>query len=119
MYRDCAVDQKARLLTTNVRIDFQSAASDNGCLSAEIEFVVDTVGVPELGSQRVVRATTRPFGEAVLATVPSLKYEPARLAGAHVRQIVIERRSAMLANVIVPKGSPPPAGPPSKRPPNC
>lgn len=103
-----------------MRPDFQSSASENGCLSAEVEFVVDAAGVPEFGSQRVVRATTRAFGEAVLAMVPRLKYEPARLAGAPVRQIVTEQRSAMLATVLVPKGSPPPSGPPSsQRPPNC
>jgi hypothetical protein len=108
VYRDCAVDDKAKLLTTNTRLDFQPASSDNGCLAAEVEFVVDTAGVPELGSARLVRATTQPFGQAVMAIVPSLKYEPARLAGLRVRQIVVERRTAMLARFVVPAGSTPP-----------
>jgi hypothetical protein len=107
VFRDCAVDEKARLTTSSTRPDFQPAASDNGCLAAEVEFVVDTLGIPETGSARVVRATTQPFGEAVVAMVPSLRYEPARLAGMRVRQIVTERRSATVGRVVVPMGQTP------------
>jgi hypothetical protein len=119
VYRDCAVDEKARLLTTNARPDFQPSSSDNGCIAAEVEFVVDTAGVPELGSQRLVRATKQPFGDAVLAMVTTLRYEPARLAGVRVRQIVSERRTVMVSNVLVPKGSGPPTRGGSQRAPNC
>jgi hypothetical protein len=118
VFRDCAVDEKARLTTTNAHPDFQPAPSDNGCLAAEVEFVVDTLGAPEVGSARVVRATTQPFGDAVVAMVPSLKYEPARLSGTRVRQIVVERRTAMLARFVVPAGSTPTRSG-AQRPPNC
>jgi hypothetical protein len=113
------VDEKARLTTTNAHPDFQPTRSDNGCLAAEVEFVVDTTGVPEFGSPRLVRATTPAFGEAVLAMVPSLRYEPARLAGVRVRQIVSERRTAMLTTVVVPMGSAPPTRGGSQHAPSC
>lgn len=119
VYRDCAVDEKARLTTTNVRPDFQPAPGDNGCLTAEVEFVVDTAGVPEIGTQRVIRATTPPFGDAVLGMVPSLRYAPARLKGARVRQIVSEQRSATLARFVVPMGQTPTRSGAQQRPPNC
>jgi len=108
VYRDCAVNEKARVTTTNARVDFQPLTSDHGCFTAEVEFVVDTLGVPEQGTQRLVRATTPAFGEAVLAIVPALRYEPARRAGVRVRQIVSERRTAMVGTVVVAKGSAPP-----------
>jgi hypothetical protein len=119
VYRDCAVDEKARLLTTNARMDFQPTASDNGCLAAEVEFVVDTLGKPEMGSAHIVRATTQAFGEALAAVVPSLKYQPARLAGVPVRQIVSERRSATIGRVVVPMGSAPPTRGGAPRAPTC
>jgi hypothetical protein len=46
----CAVDETARLTTTNARPDFQAAASDNGWLSAEVEFVVDTAAFRSSGA---------------------------------------------------------------------
>jgi hypothetical protein len=119
VYRDCAVDDKAQLITNNTRFDFQPAASDNGCLAAEVEFVVDTLGKPEMGSVQVVRATTRAFGDAVAAAVPSFLYQPARVAGVRVRQIVSERRSVIVGRVVVPMGSAPPSRGSAPRAPTC
>jgi hypothetical protein len=102
------VDERATVTAANARPDFQPMRSENGCFTAEVEFVVDTLGVPEQGTQRLVRATTPAFGDAVLAIVPSLRYQPARLAGARVRQIVSERRTAQVGTIVVAKGSAPP-----------
>jgi hypothetical protein len=102
VYRDCAVDEKARLLTTNLHPDFRPPTEPTGCFAAEVEFVVDTAGVPEPGSTRLVRETTREFGDAVVALVPRLRFTPARLGGSLVRQIVEMRRAVT-----------------TTRPPNC
>jgi hypothetical protein len=119
VYRDCAVDEKARLTTTNARPDFQPTRPESGCFAAEVEFVVDTAGIPEIETARVIRANSSSFGDAVLAMVRSLRYTPARIAGAPVRQIVSERRTVVSAMVAVPKGSAPPTRPPSTNVPNC
>jgi hypothetical protein len=108
VYRDCAVDKKAALVTTNVHPQFQPTGAERGCLAADVEFVVDTLGVPELGTSRLVRATTSSFGEAVVGMVPSLRYEPARVADHRVRQIVSMHQAAILSRVVVPAGSGPP-----------
>lgn len=119
VYRECAVDDKAKLLTTHPRFDFQPSASDPSCLAADLEFVVDTLGAPEIGSVQVLRATTRAFGEAVAATIPTFLYEPARLEGMRVRQIVSYRQTAMLGRVVVPMGGAPPTTGRAQRPPTC
>jgi hypothetical protein len=120
VYRDCAVDEKARLTTTNLHPDYQpTGRPDVGCFAAEVEFVVDSTGVPEVETARVVRANSSVFGDAVLAMVRSLRYEPAKIAGARVRQIVSERRTAVVGEVVVPKGSAPPTRGGSTHVPNC
>jgi hypothetical protein len=120
VYRDCAVDEKARLTTTNLHPDFQpTGRPENGCLSAEVEFVVDSTGVPEVETARLVRSNSSSFGDAVLAMVRSLRYEPAKIAGARVRQIVSDRRTAVVGNVVVPKGSAPPTRGGSTHVPTC
>jgi len=117
VYRDCAVDTKARLVTTGLHPDYRP--SRNGCYSAEVEFVVDAAGVPEPRSIRTVRTNDPAFAEALAAFVPGLKYEPARIGGAPVRQIVSERQSFMTGTVLVPKGSAPPSRPSGATRPNC
>lgn len=123
VFRDCAVDKKANLTTTNVHPDpsTYSGASRplNGqCFSVELEFVVSEHGAPELGTARVVRSSDPSFADAWLKTLAIWRYEPAIRAGRPVRQIVEERRTAATGVVVVAKGSPPPT-PPRGRAPNC
>src|SRR5687767_14380163 len=47
LFRDCAVDRKARLLTPRVRPDFTDRTTT--CHSVRVEFVVGSDGVPEAG----------------------------------------------------------------------
>lgn len=114
VFRDCAVDGKASLLVANARIDFQPPRAVTNCYSAEVEFVVDTNGTPELQTARIVRTTDQSFGQAVLTAVAGWRYKPAERDGHRVRQIVEDRRMAQTAVVIVPAGSPPPSGPPPR-----
>jgi hypothetical protein len=123
VFRDCAVDKKANLTTTNIRPDPSAFASASGpvngqCYSVELEFVVGEHGAPELGTARVVRSNDPSFADAWLKTLATWRYEPAIRAGKPVRQIVDERRTAATQVMLVPKGSPPP-GPPRERTPNC
>ena len=71
-----------------------------GCYSALIEFVVDTLGFPEVGTARVVRSTDPAFAQSAVAVLSRLKYEPARRGGMAVRQITtIEPKVAMAVAV--------------------
>lgn len=124
VFRDCAVDKKAKLLTTDVHPDGSSfmgtARVMNGqCFSVELEFVVSEHGAPELGTARIVRANDQGFAEAWLKTLSTWRYEPATRAGKPVRQIANERRTAATEVVRVASGSAPPSMPPRDRPPNC
>lgn len=119
-YRDCAVARRARLVNSGTRPDFQPSSSRrNACYSAEIEFVVDTAGVPEVRTARVVTTNDDAFAKAILETVGTWRYEPALLDGAKVRQIVTERRSAQTSVVAVPVGGALPTGPVGPSRPNC
>ena len=125
VYRDCAVDVRAQRQGEEIRSDYRpSTNARSACFSAELEFVVDTLGLPETRSARIVRTNNQDYATAVLATLPRWRYEPARLGNVHVRQIVQEKRSMAMATttVIVPAGSPPPtrgSAPPRGSVPRC
>src|SRR5690348_4734153 len=52
------------------------------------QFVVDTSGVVELDSFKVLKSTHALFTQAVRQTLPQLRYSPAEVAGRKVRQLV-------------------------------
>ena len=87
LYRACAVTIAARRIANDMRPDFWSRPIDNICLSALVEVAVDTLGRPELHTTRLVRASDPRFGAEVLAIVPGLRFQPARLGDRRVRQI--------------------------------
>jgi protein TonB len=53
-----------------------------------VHFVVDTAGRVEPATVRVVASTDELFAAAVRATLPSLRFTPARANGGRVRQLV-------------------------------
>lgn len=55
---------------------------------ARLSFVVDTLGRVELGTAQVVESTHPAFALAVQATLPRLRFSPARVGGRPVRQLV-------------------------------
>lgn len=118
VYRDCAVDVRAKNLT-RARLDYRpSSPPRNGaCYSAEIEFVVNAKGVPETNTARVVHTNDQGLAEATIAGLSAWKYEPARLGDVPVRQIVTEKSSMSAMVVVVPQGSAPTR--PNQRPPVC
>ncbi len=118
--RDCDVDRPAR---------FRSAPTprlygppSKPCVSATLEFVVDSTGVPEPETAIVFETDDRDYAEALLGTVSRWRYSPAELNKQRVSQVVRERRTLMLQRVVTytttrsGSGSPPPM-PPSPPPP--
>ena len=106
VYRDCAVDRKARLINST-QIRPEPVNITPGCQSVQIEFVVGIDGTPEVGTVRTVRATSSAFASSVIETLSLWKYEPALIDGIPVRQIVNTERKMSI--VVVAAGSP---GPP-------
>lgn len=96
VYRDCAVDKQASVVTTNVHPDFRVTGPAGACYTAEWEFVVGENGEPEAESQRLLHASDDQFAEAVHAMIGQLRYQPAVRDGNPVRQIVIRRESAQV-----------------------
>ena len=95
LYRACAVSVKARAIANDVRPEFRATGRDRSCYSAVIQVAVDSLGLPEGRTARVVRATDPGFAAAVLAIVPALRFEPARLGERRVRQL-FELREVMV-----------------------
>ena len=124
-FRACAVERPARLLNASREINWQppSGSTQPGtrCFVTQLEFVVDTTGIPEPGTARIVSSNEPGFAQAVLAGLPDWRYRPALRSGVPVRQIVTERRTTALVTrlVAVPAGSGPPAAPPPTSPPRC
>jgi TonB family protein len=59
--------------------------------SAFVIYVVDTTGVADTASFKVVDATHAAFGEAVREAMPKMRFRPAILGGVKVRQLVQQR----------------------------
>ena len=117
VYEACAVDRKAKLVTTDLRPDYRPTSQPqgrSGCFSADAQFVIDTLGKPEPSTVRITKTNDQAFAEAMLGLVTRLRYEPAVLAGKPVRQIQTEHRSIGYEVVVVrvPAGTAP--APPSR-----
>ena len=119
VYRECAVDKRAKLIDHSARPDFQPSTPPPGgqeCFRAEVEFVVDATGSPETETARVLRTNHPNFAESVLRLVGRWHYEPAVLNGEPVRQIVEASYGMGVATVVVPAGG---VARPPARPPRC
>lgn len=120
VYRDCAVDQHVLVLSRSPQPEFHpadaSAVPHDACYNAELEFVVDQTGTPEMSEARILRTNSPAFADAALAAVAQWHYKPASLAGAPVRQIVTQKLGMAIAVVVVRAGETPR---PPARPPSC
>lgn len=113
------MDREAKTRGFEPRLDWQPPLSelrDGGCYRANYEFVVDTLGFPEIATIRDVSVNNSSFGQAVRDVIPRLRYEPAQLRGAPVRQTVAYQQSVAVRKVISSSQFPPP---PPSRPPKC
>jgi hypothetical protein len=95
LYRACAVTVAARRVASDLQPDFYPGGRDRSCFTAFIQLAVDTLGRPEMRSVHLVRASDPGFGAAMLAVVPGLRFEPARMGDRRVRQIY-ELREVLL-----------------------
>jgi hypothetical protein len=96
-FADCQVEKQARRRGGEPKVDWRQTPGNfdpGSCYMAEFEFVVDTSGVVEEPSIRLVSSTDGDYEDAVRETISKLRYEPARLAGRKVRQVVRYQRKA-------------------------
>jgi len=121
VYRECAVDIKAKRIPDNSHPVFTPTRGGPNCYAVEVELVVDNAGKPEAETARVVRSTDRNFADAVMATVRDWRYEAAMLDHHPVRQIARETVKAAVGTVVVSSsgGPPPSTGMMPGRTPNC
>ncbi|MEO8335606.1 MAG: hypothetical protein ABI664_11575 [bacterium] len=110
LYRECAVDRKAQLLTTNISPEYRPSNPGNACFSAEVEYVITADGHVDGATARVLRTTTPAYGEAVLAVLPRYRFEPAKVNGAPVAQITWQKFEAISKVVAVVAGTRPNPG---------
>jgi hypothetical protein len=95
VYRDCEVDKPAKRKGGDPSLDFDRlrVVTDLSCLRVKLEFVVDTLGQPELFTVRTASSDHPQLEAAVRATVERLRYTPARLGDHPVRQTADHERS--------------------------
>ena len=120
VFRDCQVQTKALFLTTDIRPDFRPTTTNpksGRCYSAELEYVVNEQGAVETKTARVVRTIDQALADAMISILPQWKFEPAKLNGVAVRQIVSDTYSIESQVVVVPAGTRPPRSSGSARPP--
>jgi hypothetical protein len=87
LYHPCAVTLAAQRIANDMRPEFSQTGRSQNCYFALVELAVDTLGRPELRTARLVRTNDPGFAAEVLALVPGLRFQPARLGGRRVRQL--------------------------------
>ena len=56
----------------------------------DVSFVVDTTGIPDMSSLKVIKSTHQLFLNAVVAALPGVRFVPAEVGGKKVRQLVMQ-----------------------------
>jgi hypothetical protein len=119
VYHACHTDRAARERGVRPRMEWQptpSEVTDGACFRADFEFVVDTLGVPEVATVRVVRSSNPRFTEAARARIVAMRYLPAQRDGHPVRQVVQLSDAASVRRVV---STSPSSGTAGVRPPRC
>lgn len=106
VYAECAVDQKAQLLPRQTAAGSELPAGLS-CARIALNVVVDSLGVVVPSSAKVERSTNEAFTTSVLRALPSLRYEPARVNGRRVAQLVHYEARVASRLVVAPVGSNP------------
>ena len=110
VYRDCAVETRAMAIDKSAHPDFHPSSLPSGgsaCYSADIEFVVDTAGVPEVETATILQTKEPGYATAAVEALARWRYRPATIHGIAVRQIVQEKQRMAIAVVVVPAGQTP------------
>lgn len=86
------VDKEVVPLMETLQVEYPEALNATKVSGmVEAQFVVDTGGRIELGSFKVLRSTNEVFTAAVRAHLPHMRFLPAQVKGAPVRQLVQQR----------------------------
>lgn len=88
-YFEFQVEKEARLFGTSRPPTYPESLQRTGVTGKVIvQFVVDTVGVPQMSTFRVIESTHPLFAEAVREVLPQYRFRPAEIGGRKVRQVV-------------------------------
>ena len=101
VYQDCEVESRAKRRGDEPRLELDPVrlGSDSACKRVAFVFVVDTRGAVELASVRTTGSDHPELEAAVRATLPRLRYTPAKRANQPVRQVMVYSRSVATPQV--------------------
>jgi hypothetical protein len=105
VFRDCSVDRAARPSGQAPRVLY-TPTTDQYCVHAVIDVVVDASGRPIPSSVKTVRSNDHAYLQALIASLDARRYEPAQRDGRNVPQIVRIDVAQGARVVAVPDGSP-------------
>jgi TonB family protein len=77
-----------------------------------VEYIVDTTGLADSASLRILHASNPAFAESVRAALPGMRFVPGEVGGQLVRQLVTQEFRFVISGSAPP---PPPATPPRHR----
>jgi TonB family protein len=89
LYFDFQVEQQAAPLPGSPAPGYpETLRTRNIQGEALLQFVVDTIGMIELSSVRVLKSTHPLFALAVYQRIPAMRFQPAQVGGRHVKEMV-------------------------------
>ena len=86
VYPACGVTREARLVSPPMRPQYTPPAGTS-CVRGVVQVVVDAQGNPVPRTAKVIRSSDPSLSTAILAALPSQRYEPASKDGAPVAQL--------------------------------
>ena len=107
VFRDCDVDVRPKLLSVGTHPDYRPPNRPSGCVSVDLQFVVNTNGEVETDGARIVRAMDDALAQAYMNILPQLKWQPGVRDSVPVRSIVEYHASLAYAKVITALGTTP------------
>jgi TonB family protein len=89
-YQEYQVEQPASFAQASGHPHYPEILKKTGVEGEVIaSFVIDTMGVPDVSTTKIIKSTHQLFENSVVAAIPTMKFVPALVGGMKVRQVVM------------------------------
>jgi TonB family protein len=89
-YQEYQVEQPASFAQASGHPRYPDILKQAGVQGEVIaSFVIDTMGIPDISTTKIIKSTHQLFENSVVAAIPTMRFVPALVGGKKVRQVVM------------------------------